>query len=130
MASYNAYKTWQGWIITASVNGRTMYLRKVYNGEYEFCRDSTYAKAVSAKTASKHLSDLTGLPFLVNDRRETMPRVIKALAKKGWNKEEAFMIADRIFLQYESNVMGMSVQMMVKRQPTKAECDPDYVYCC
>lgn len=131
MASYNAYKTWQGWIITASVNGRTMYLRKVYNGEYEFCRDSTYAKAVSAKTASKYFSDLTGMPFQITERSSAkMAKIIESVMEKGWNNDEAILIAERIFRQYESNVMGLSIQAMIKRQPSKAECDPDYVYCC
>lgn len=122
MATYNAYRSAQGWIITATVNGREMYLQVVRNGEYRFCRDSLYAKTVTARTASKYLSALTGLPFLVNDRDGKMDSVVKAMMKKGWSNDESILIAERIFRQYESNVMGMSVQEMVRRQPAKAEC--------
>lgn len=130
MKSFNAYRTWQGWIITATEGNRTMYLQKVHNGEYTFCRDYTYAKAVSAKTASKHLTELTGLPILVNDRTKKLPKVSAELMKKGWSHDEAQFIADNIFRQYESNVMGLSVQAMVKRHPTKSEVDADYIYRC
>lgn len=44
------------------------------------------------------------------------------MMKKGWNNDEAILIAERIFRQYESNVMGLSILSMVKQQPTKAEC--------
>ena len=123
MASFNAYKTFQGWIITATVNGKDMYLQKIRNGEYIFHRDPTYAKCVSDKTASKYLSDLLDMPFQITARSEAkMARVIREMMKKGWDKDEAFLIADRIFRQYESNVMGLSILTMVKRQPSKSEC--------
>ena len=130
MATFNAYKTWQGWIITASANGKKQYLQTVRNGEYRFHSDYLYAKAVSAKTASKYLTALTGLPILVNDRKEKMPKVVNELVKKGWSHDEAQFIADNIFLQYESNVMGLSVQEMVKRHPSKDEVDADYIHRC
>jgi hypothetical protein len=123
MASFNAYKTFQGWIITATENGQTRYLQSVRNGEYRFHRNSLYARPVTEKTASKYLSDLLGMPFQITARSEDkMARIIRDMMKKGWDKDEAFLIADRIFRQYESNVMGMSILTMVKRQPSKAEC--------
>ena len=124
MATFNAYKTFQGWIVTATVDGKTRYLQKVYNGEYTFHRDPTYAKCISDSTASKYLSDLLDMPFRITPRSETkMSWIIREMMKKGWDKDEAFLIADRIFRQYESNVMGLSVLTMVKRQPSKAECN-------
>jgi hypothetical protein len=123
MATFNAYRSAQGWIVTGTNNGREMYLKQVRNGEYKFHRDPLYAKAVTAKTASKYLSDLLGMPFQITDRSSSkMESVIKAVMKKGWDNDEAILIAERIFRQYESNVMGLSIQTMVKRQPTKAEC--------
>ena len=123
MATFNAYRSAQGWIVTATVNGKDRYLYKVRNGEYTFHRDPTYAKAVTAKTASKYMSDLLEMPFQITERsEEKMARIIREMMKKGWDKDEALLIAERIFRQYESNVMGLSVLTMVKRQPTKAEC--------
>ena len=123
MAAFNAYKTAQGWIITATVNGKDRYLQKISKGEYIFHRDPTYAKCVSDSTASKYLTDLLGIPFQITVRSEgKMNRIIREMMKKGWDKDEAFLIADRIFRQYESNVMGLSVLAMVKQQPTKSEC--------
>lgn len=122
MAAFNAYKSAQGWIITATVNGKTRYLQKVRNGEYTFHRDPTYAKCVSDSTASKYLSDLLEMPFQITARSEgKMARIIREMMKKGWSKDEAFLIADRIFRQYENNVMGLSILSMVKQQPSKSE---------
>lgn len=126
MATFNAYRSAHGWIITATVNGKTMYLQTVRNGEYKFNRSTINARPVTAKTASKYLSELLEMPFQVNERSESkMTSIIKAMQKKGWNSDEAFLIAERIFRQYESNVMGMSIQTMVKRQPTKAEWEAE-----
>jgi hypothetical protein len=122
MAAFGAYKSAQGWIITATVNGREMYFQNVLNGEYKFTKNTLFAKPLTAKTASKHLSDLLGMPFQVNERTEAKKAaVVKAIMEKGWDNDEAILIMERIFRQYESNVMGLSIQAMVKRQPTKAE---------
>ena len=124
MASFNAYKTFQGWVITGTNDGRTMYLWQVRNGEYTFHRNALYAKTVTAKTASKYLSDLLEMPFQITDRSSAkMTKIIESIMEKGWDNDEAILIADRIFRQYESNVMGLSINEMVKRQPIKAECE-------
>lgn len=124
MASFNAYKTFQGWVVTGTNEGREMYLWQVRNGEYKFHRNSLYAKAVTAKTASKYLSDLTGMPLQITERSSAkMAKIIESVMEKGWNNDEAILIAERIFRQYESNVMGLSIQAMIKRQPSKAECE-------
>ena len=121
--TFNAYRSSQGWIITASANGQTRYLQKISKGEYIFHRDPTYAKAVTDSTASKYLTDLTGSPFQITARSEgKKARIIREMMKKGWSNDEAILIAERIFRQYESNVMGLSIDSMVKMQATKAEC--------
>jgi hypothetical protein len=103
-----------------------MYLQTVRNGEYKFNRATINARPVTAKTASKYLSELLEMPFQVNERSESkMTSIIKAIMKKGWDNDEAILIAERIFRQYESNVMGLSIQTMVKRQPTKAEWEAE-----
>lgn len=122
MASFNAYRSAQGWVVTATINGKTRYLQNVRNGEYIFNRDPLYARTVTANTASKYLSDLLEMPFKVNERTESkMAWIVKEMIKKGWDNDEAILIAERIFREYESNVMGLSVQTMVKRQITKTE---------
>ena len=123
MATFNAYRSAQGWIVTATVNGREMYFKGIHNGEYQFHRDPTYARAVTAKTASKYLTDIMGTSFKVEERTPAkMASIIREMIRKGWNNDEAILIAERIFRQYESNVMGLSVDFMVKMQATKAEC--------
>ena len=126
MATFNAYRSAQGWIITDTNNGRTGYLQKVYNGEYTFHRDPTYAKAVSTETANKYLSDLLGQPFRITARSEgKKARIVREMMKKGYDNDEAILITERIFRQYENNVMGLSILSMVKRQPTKEELEAD-----
>ena len=47
------------------------------------------------------------------------------MMKKGYDNDEAILITERIFRQYENNVMGLSILSMVKRQPTKEELEAD-----
>lgn len=119
---FNAYRSAQGWIVTATHNGETRYLQNVRNGEYKFNRNSLFARAVTRETASKYLSDLLGEPFVITPRSEGKKAwVVREIMKKGWSNDEAIMIMERIFRQYENNVMGLSILSMVKSQPTKAE---------
>lgn len=48
------YETWRGWDVRKFENGRWHYVSKVYNGNYSFVTDHTYAKKFSEKSAKKH----------------------------------------------------------------------------
>lgn len=122
MATFSAYRNSQGWVITATVNGREMYYKGVHNGEYQFHRDPLYARAMTAKTASKYLSDITGTTWKIEERSSSrMASIVREMLKKGWDNDEAVLIAERIFRQYESNVAGLSIDSMVRMQCSKAD---------
>lgn len=75
--TFDCLEGWQGCIVkmTDPVFGRPWYLKKAYNGEYDWTRDSTYAKHFSVKTARKHIANLEAFadkdwPFYHNQWKE------------------------------------------------------------
>ena len=50
-------------------------------------------------------------------------RVAKMVMEKGYTQEEAIEIAKQRFAEF--NPLGMSIEAMVKRMPTKAEWEED-----
>lgn len=50
-------------------------------------------------------------------------RVAKMVMEKGYNEKEAIEIAKQRFAEF--NPLGMSIEAMVKRMPTKAEWEED-----
>ncbi len=48
--TYEAIELFEGWIVRRFIDGgRLMYLQRVYNGEYEFTRDKTYARTYATE---------------------------------------------------------------------------------
>ena len=122
MAAFSANMTVNGWVITGLKDGKTWYLQSIYNGEYKFTRNSLFAKTMTTRTAEKHLSDLLERPFKITERTPARTKeMVSALMGKGWSRDDAVSIANRIYRQYQSNVVGLSINQMLKMQCTRAE---------
>lgn len=122
MAGFSAHMTCNGWVITGMKDGKDWYLQSIYDGEYKFTRNSLFAKTMTTKTAEKHLSILLEMPFKITERTAARTKeMVTALMGKGWSRDEAVSITNRIYRQYQSNVVGLSINAMVKMQCTKEE---------
>ena len=57
---YETFRTHDGWVVRRFIDdGRPMYVKKIYRGEYAFTRDHLYAKTfASEKTAMGHIVTL------------------------------------------------------------------------
>ena len=55
------YESWRGYVIYKEHNGRNIYMKSCYNGEYKWVADYLYAKHIKTKRiAEQHLERIRG----------------------------------------------------------------------